>query len=96
MKTCIDCKCEKDDEAFIKVRSYKGKDYHTKFCRQCNWLRRKKKGNTPYNISGPDYYIAQGNREKWNAYQRQYAKKRYWANKGKEAPEHDARTQKLI
>ena len=73
MKTCIDCKQEKELECFIKVRSYMNKDYYTKFCRKCNYQRRKRKGSfTPYTNK---------NRDAWNLYQKEYAKKRYWANK---------------
>jgi hypothetical protein len=76
MKTCIDCKQEKETCDFVKVKSYKGKDYYTKFCRKCNYQRRKSKGSfTPY---------TNAYREKWNAYQREYKKKVYWSDKTKE------------
>jgi RecA-family ATPase len=68
-KVCCDCGLEKPIDKFGIAR--KGKDviYRLNFCNPCAWIRRKKTDN-PSN-----YYYAK-NKEAWNIYQREYAKRK--------------------
>lgn len=75
-KICCDCGENKPITEFNicnKVDSkVKGADkivYRLNFCGKCAWIRRKKAG-TPSN-----YYYSK-NPEAWNAYQREYAKRK--------------------
>ena len=68
-KICCDCGLEKTIDKFGISRRSENKIYKSNFCNPCAWLRRKKTDN-PSN-----YYYAK-NKEAWNTYQREYAKRK--------------------
>lgn len=75
-KKCTDCGLEKPLKEFNISSRYKDKEYRLSFCGKCAWIRRKN-SKTPSN-----YYYAI-NPEAWNAYQREYARRKNKERKNK-------------
>lgn len=75
-RICKDCSIEKPIEEFSICSSKGGKTWRLRFCKKCSWVRRKSSDN-------PSNYYYEKNRDAWNTYQREYAKKKYWENKNK-------------
>lgn len=73
-KLCCDCGETKTLEEFNICAKRNDKIWRSNFCGKCAWIRRK-------NSKNPSNYYYAKNKEGWNAYQREYAKKRYWEKK---------------
>jgi hypothetical protein len=67
---CKICNEEKELEKFPKTNSLKGKDYWLKTCYACRYKIGKENGKIV------SYHKT--NREEWNAYQREYARVKYY------------------
>lgn len=67
---CKICGEDKEIEKFAKTNSPKGKEYRLKSCFVCAYKIRKENGKiVAYHKTNP---------EEWNAYQREYARVKYY------------------
>ena len=67
---CKVCKEDKDESKFARTRSVKGKDYRLKTCYTCSYKIGKENGKiVSYHKTNP---------EEWNAYQKEYARVKYY------------------
>lgn len=67
---CKVCNEEKEDKMFPKTNSPKGKEYRLKTCYKCLYKTRKENGQV--------VAYSKTNREEWNAYQKEYARVKYY------------------